>query len=142
MPSLILDSLDLGADPALGGEQLEWVDEWEWTPVAQEQERSLTGKLLVQQGSKLHGRPITLKSNGGAWFPLSLVRSLEVLRDIPGRVMPLTLPDGRAFHVIFDHSEGAPLKASPLFREVAPGADHLYEIELYLITVAPPESTP
>lgn len=138
MPTLILDSLDLGADPTLGGEQLEWVDEFEWTPIAQEQERGLTGKLLVQQGSKLHGRPITLKSNGGAWFRLETVRALEVLRDIPGRVMPLQLPDGRSFHVIFDHSQGAPLKATPLWRQVAPGADHLYEIELSLLTVAPP----
>lgn len=138
MTTLILDSLDLGADPTLGGEQLEWVDEWEWTPVAQEQERGLTGKLLVQQGSKLHGRPITLKSNGAAWFRLDTVRALEVLRDIPGKVMPLQLPDGRSFHVIFDHSQGAPLKATPLFRRVAPSPDCLYEIELSLLTVAPP----
>ncbi|MNG20530.1 hypothetical protein D3C84_1047900 [compost metagenome] len=61
-----------------------------------------------------------------------------MLRDIPAKVMPLVLPDGREFSVIFDHSSGAPLKATPLFRQVAPGADHLYEIELQLITVAPP----
>ncbi len=136
--AMTLDSVDLAADQTLGGDQLEWTDEWDWTPIAQEHERSLSGALLIQQGSKLHGRPITLKSNGAAWFPLSLVRSLEVLRDIPGRVMPLVLPDGREFSVIFDHSTGAPLKATPLFRQVAPGADHLYEIELSLITVAPP----
>ncbi len=137
---MTLDSVDLAADPTLGGEQLEWTDEWDWTPIAQEQERSLSGALLVQQGSKLYGRPITLKSNGGAWFPLSLVRSLEVLRDIPGKVMPLALPDGRTFTVIFDHSNGAPLKATPLFRQVNPGGDHLYELELSLLTVAPPEA--
>lgn len=135
---MTLDSLDLAADPTLGGDQLEWTDEFDWTPIAQEQERSLTGALLVQQGSKLHGRPITLKSNGGAWFRLDTVRSLEVLRDIPGKVMPLELPDGRTFSVIFEHSNGAPLKATPLWRQVAPGADYLYEIELHLITVAPP----
>ncbi|MCM2317876.1 MAG: hypothetical protein NDI93_00935 [Pseudomonas sp.] len=136
--TMTLDSADLGADPALGGVQLEWVDEWDWTPVAQEQERSLSGALLIQHGSKLHGRPITLKSNGAAWFPLSVVRSLEVLRDIPGKQMLLVLPDGREFTVIFDHSGGAPLKATPLWRQVVPDADHLYEIELQLITVAPP----
>lgn len=136
--AMTLDSVDLNADQTLGGDQLEWVDEFEWTPIAQEQERSLTGALLVQQGSKLYGRPITLKSNGAAWFPLSVVRSLEVLRDIPGKVMPLGLPDGRAYSVIFDHSGGAPLKAIPLWRQVNPAADHLYEIELSLITVAPP----
>ncbi|SEJ58022.1 hypothetical protein SAMN05216201_11175 [Pseudomonas linyingensis] len=137
--AMTLDSVDLAADPALGGEQLEWTDEWDWTPIAQEQERSLSGALLVQQGSKLYGRPITLKSNGGAWFTLATVRSLEVLRDIPGRVMPLQLPDGRTFSVIFDHSNGAPLKAKPLWRSVEPD-QWPYEIELSLLTVAPPEA--
>ncbi|MDF5937492.1 hypothetical protein P4234_00090 [Pseudomonas aeruginosa] len=33
--------------------------------VTQEQERSLTGALLVQEGTKLHGRPITLRSGEG-----------------------------------------------------------------------------
>lgn len=136
--TLTLDSLDLDADPAWGGDQIEWVDEFEWTPVAQEQERSLTGALLLQYGTKLYGRPVTLKSGGACWFPLSVVRSLEVLRDIPGKVMPLTLPDGRQFHVVFDHSKEAPLQARQLFRQVAPDADYPHEVDLYLITVAPP----
>lgn len=134
--AMTLDSIDLAADPALGGEQLEWTDEFDWTPVAQEQERSLSGALLLQYGAKQHGRPITLKSNGAAWFTQATVRSLEVLRDIPGKVMPLVLPDGRAFSVVFDHSQSAPLKATPLFRKVAPDDGHLYEIELCLLTVA------
>ncbi|MCY1451725.1 hypothetical protein D9M71_686050 [compost metagenome] len=67
------------------------------------------------------------------------MRSLEVLRDIPGRVMPLQLPDGRTFSVIFDHSNGAPLKAKPLWRSVEPD-QWPYEIELSLLTVAPPEA--
>ncbi|HCR1765151.1 TPA: hypothetical protein ONB22_005849, partial [Pseudomonas aeruginosa] len=53
-----LDAVELG-------DQFEWVDEFTWDAVAQEQERSLTGALLVQEGTKLHGRPITLRSGGG-----------------------------------------------------------------------------
>jgi len=130
---MILDSIDLD-------DQFEWVDEFEWDAIAQEQERSITGALLVQEGVKVHGRPITLQSNGGAWTPLSVVRQLEILRDQPGRVMPLTLPDGREFHVIFNRVESAPLTAKPVFRRVNPDADWLYEVDLRLITVAsPPE---
>ena len=136
--AMILDSLDLAADPAWAGEQLEWVDEFDWSPVAQQHDRALSGGLIIQQGSLLYGRPITLKSNGGCWFPLHVVRALEVLRDLPGRVMPLTLPDGRQFSVVFDHSTGKPLQARPVWRQVNPGDDHDYEIELYLLTVAPP----
>lgn len=128
---MILDSVELD-------DQFEWVDEFEWDAIAQEQERSITGALLVQEGVKLHGRPITLQSNGGVWTPLSVVRQLEILRDQPGRVMLLRLPDGREFHVIFNRADGAPLVAKPLFRRVNPGADWLYEVDLRLITVAPP----
>ncbi|MCY1300191.1 hypothetical protein D9M70_497500 [compost metagenome] len=117
---------------------MEWTDEFEWDAVAQEQQRSLTGALLVQEGVRLHGRPITLRSNGGAWFRLATVRALEVLRDQPGRVMPLTLPDGREFHVIFNRAAGAPVQATPVFRTVNPGPDWEYELTLRLITVAPP----
>ncbi len=62
-----LDAVELG-------DQFEWVDEFTWDAVAQEQERSLTGALLVQEGTKLHGRPITLRSGGGVWTPLWVVR--------------------------------------------------------------------
>ena len=140
--AMMLDSIDLGEQYDLGGDQLEWVDEFDWDAVAQEQDRSLAGTLFVQEGVKVHGRPITLASNGAAWFPLSLVRQLEILRDQPGRVMPLTLPDGREFYVIFNRANGAALEAKPLWRLVNPGADALYELTLRLITVAPPPPAP
>ncbi|SFL23772.1 hypothetical protein [Azotobacter beijerinckii] len=128
---MMLDSVELD-------DQFEWVDEFEWDAVAQEQERSVSGALLIQEGVKLHGRPITLKSNGGVWTPLSVVRSLEVLRNTPSKVMDLTLPDGRAFSVTWNRADGAPLEATPLERLVNPGEDHLYDVNLRLITVAPP----
>lgn len=125
-----LDSVDLD-------DQFEWVDEFDWDPVAQVQERSLSGALLVQEGVKLHGRPVTLQSNGGVWTPLSVVRQLEVLRDQAGRVMPLVLPDGREFSVIFDRTQGSPLTAKQIHRTVRPGPDEPYDVNLRLITVAP-----
>lgn len=133
-----LDTIDLAADPDLGGEQIEWTDEWEWDPVAQEQERSLSGALIIQEGVKRYGRPITLASNGGAWFTLATVRALEALRDQPLIVMLLTLPTGAQHHVTWSRVDGSPLQARPLFRLVDPGPDWLYELTLKLITVAPP----
>lgn len=127
---MMLDSIELD-------DQFEWADEFDWDPVAQEQERSLTGALLVQEGVKLHGRPITLKSSGGVWTPLSVVRQLEALRDQRLKVMPLVLPDGREFSVIFNRSSGAPLKASQVFRTANPSPDEDYDVEISLITVAP-----
>ncbi len=50
---MTLDGIELPDD-------LLWVDEFDWNPVAQDIERSLTGALMVQEQAKLYGRPITL----------------------------------------------------------------------------------
>lgn len=126
---MLLDSVELG-------DQLEWVDEFTWDAVAQEQERSLGGQLLVQEGLKIHGRPITLRSGGGEWTPLSVVRQLEVLRDQRLRVMPLVLPDGREFNVIFNRVDGPSIEAESLFRNVLPTPEDDYLLTIRLITVA------
>lgn len=138
---LTLDAVDLADDPNLGGEQLEWTDEWDWNAVEQQQDRSLSGALILQEGVKLYGRPITLSSNGGAWFTLAKVRALEALAAAPARVMQLTLPTGATYHVVWNRAAGPAVQAKPIYRAVAPGADALYELTLRLITVAPPPDT-
>lgn len=129
--ALMLDTLELD-------DQFEWIDEFAWDAVEQGQERTLTGALVVQEGLKLYGRPITLAANGGVWTPLSVVRQLEALRDQRGLVMPLTLPGGATHSVIFNRASGQALEAKPIERLVEPGPDDPYEITLRLITVAPP----
>lgn len=136
--AMTLHTVDLAADPDLGGDQLEWTDEFDWDSVAQEQERSLTGALMISEGVKLYGRPITLASNDAAWFTLATVRELEDLRDQLGIVMLLTLPTGATHYVTWNRPAGAPVEAKPLFRKVNPDADWLYQLTLRLITVAPP----
>ena len=139
---LTLDDLDLAADPALGGEQMEWVDEWDWNAIEQEQERSLTGALIVQEGVKLYGRPITLSSNGGAWFTLATVRALEAMAGVRGAMHLLTLPSGEQHYVTWNRVAGPVVQATPVHRTVAPGPDWLYQLTLRLITVAPPPPDP
>lgn len=136
--AMMLHTVDLADNPELGGDQLEWTDEFEWDPVAQEQERSLSGALHISEGVKRFGRPITLASNEGAWFTLATVRALEVLRDQIGIQMLLTLPTGATHYVTWNRAAGAPVEAQPLWRRVNPGDDELYQITLRLITVAPP----
>jgi len=136
--ALTLDDIDLADDPDLGGDQLQWIDEWDWNAVEQEQERSLSGALIIQEGVKLYGRPITLSSNGGAWFTLATVRELEARAALPRQVMLLTLPTGATHYVTWNRAAGAAVQAAPLFRRVAPSPDWLHELTLRLITVAPP----
>jgi len=40
--AITLDGLDLPAD-------LEWQDEFDWQPIAHSSERSLTGKMLIEE---------------------------------------------------------------------------------------------
>ena len=136
--TLTLDAVDLAADPDLGGEQLQWTDEHEWDPVEQNQDRSLGGALMVQEGVKLYGRPITLASNEAAWFTLATIEALQALRAQPGIVMLLTLPSGAQHHVTWNRAAGAPVEAVPLFRRVVYQPDDLFTLTLRLITVAPP----
>lgn len=121
-------------------DQLQWVNEFEHDAVAQTQERSITGKLLLQYAAAplLHGREIDLRSNGGVWTPLSVVHQLEAMRDEPGRTMLLTLADGRQFHVIFNRASGPPLTVTPVEREAYATPDSAYFVDLRLITVEKP----
>lgn len=119
-------------------DQLQWVNEFDHNPIEQTREHSITGALLIQEGVKLYGREIELRSNGGVWTPLSVVRQLEVMRDEPGRVMLLTLPGNRQYHVIWNRTSGSPLTAEPLFREAYSTPDSVYDVNLRLLTVAPP----
>lgn len=118
-------------------DDFQWVNEFSHSPVEQTREHSITGALLIQEGLKLHGRSIELRSNGGVWTPLAVVRQLEALRNQIVTPMELELPDARLLHVIWDRSN-APLEAEPLERETYPAADSLYLVTLRLLTVAPP----
>ena len=85
-------------------EDVWWTDEFAWKAVEQSSSRSLTGARIVHLGTKTKGRPITLTSNErGGWVPRSTVLALRALADTHGITYTLTLADGRAFQVQFDH---------------------------------------
>ena len=115
-------------------DDFQWVNEFDHNPIQQTVEYSLTGALLLQEGVKQQGRSIDLRSNGGVWTPLSVVRQLEALRDQSSVPMELVLADGREFKVVWDRS-AAPLAAEPLERETYPKPESLHFIEMRFITV-------
>jgi hypothetical protein len=95
---------------------LVWEDEFTWSPVASSAEYSLTGALIVQQATKLAGRPITLigKSDGTAHtggITLTNLRLLKTALDVAGASWTLTLHDARTFTVTVREN---PLEAEPL----------------------------
>ena len=115
-----------------------WSDEFDWKPVEQNIERAVDGALIVQEGKKKSGRPITLSaSDGQGWIKRS---SLSILKDwsaLQAEQFTLVFEyphDTRQFNVIFNHAEGAidaePVKGFPTVSE-----DDFYKVTLKFIEV-------
>nr|MDT0253689.1 hypothetical protein [Endozoicomonas sp.] len=120
-------------------DDLLWINEFEWNPVEQNQERTLTGALLVQEQSKQHGRSIKLSGGDDAgWVNRSTVVSLLTLSETTHQIMTLTLPDLRQFSVIFDRSSGSPVEAQQILPFAFPGDNYQYSLTIRLLTVETP----
>lgn len=87
-------TLELPAD-------MRWRDEFDWQALAQSQvQYSLGGSAIIQQGTMLAGRPVTL---GGEWIwlPRTTLLTLAAWADVPELEMTLAHPDGRQLNVCF-----------------------------------------
>lgn len=124
--TITLDAITLPAD-------LQWTDELSWSPVAQTVERSVDGRQLIQAGTLVEGRPITLASNGAAWFDRSTLVALQATMT-PDATFTLTI-HGQPFTVAWDHEQGA-MEPDEVMRQGNPGDNHKYTATLRFITVA------
>lgn len=133
-------AITLGAMTLPAG--LVWIDEFDWTPVQQSSEYSLSGALMVHSATKLAGRPITLsgQTDGAhhtAWISRTHLLTLKSALDMAGATFTLTLHDARSFTV----AANGPIKATPLpvYRSLLPADpddDFWYRlIEIPLIEV-------
>jgi hypothetical protein len=86
-------------------DRLDWVDEYEWSPVEQASAYSTTGALLIDVALKQAGRPITLVgTDTAAWISRALCDTLQAWASLPGITLTLTLR-GTAHQVVFDHAQ-------------------------------------
>lgn len=116
---------------------MQWADEFDWTPVATESDYTLTGALVIQSGLKLAGRPITLLGGDDAcWLSRADVAVLHAWAGEADLVLTLDL-HGDTHHVRFDHAQ-RPIEAREVFRLADPGTDHPYTITIRLIEVPAP----
>ena len=126
---MMLDDIELPDD-------LLWVNEFDWNPVEQSQERSLNGALLVQEQGKQYGRSIVLSGGEEAgWVSRSVVIDLFALSSIANKVMTLTLADLRQYSVIFDRGSGSPVEARQLLPFAYPDDSGKYLLTLKFMTV-------
>ena len=113
-----------------------WVNEFDWSPVAQSVDRSLTGALMVFESEKAFGRSIVLGDGDNSWLTKIEVDAVFALSQILNKKMDLSLPDGRRFTVIFDRTDSAPLTVTPIFPTSQPDSTDYYGVILRLLTVA------
>jgi hypothetical protein len=124
-----------GTTTATLPEDIQWINEFDWTPVVQDIKYSLAGSAIVQEGAKQAGREIVLATGDGTWVSRAEIIYLKTLADQSVTSMTLTLANGDIKTVIFDRGQ-APIVAREVFRKASPGLDHVYTLEIRLIEVS------
>ena len=115
-----------------------WSDEFDWKLIEQNQERAIDGTLIIQEGKKKSGRPITLSpSDGQGWIKrsdLSVIQGWSALQDEQFTLEFEYPHDNRQFNVIFNHSDGA-INAKPVMGFPTVSDGDYYEVTLKFIEV-------
>lgn len=94
-----------------------WENEFDWFPVGQSQEYSLTGDLIIEESEKQNGRPISLVgSESLGWVDKSVLDALVASAQIPNLKMTLSLSSGQSFTVRWDLSKEKCVEATKVFR--------------------------
>jgi hypothetical protein len=113
---------------------LQWNDEFAWSPVEHSTDYSLIGNLVVQEGTRQDGRPITLYGGpDGAWITRATLQALYAMASVPYQTLTLALWD-RTFNVMFRRPA---LEADEIIRKANPSAEHDYAITINLMEITP-----
>ncbi len=116
-----------------------WSDEFEWKAIEQSQEYAVNGSLIIQEGKKLSGRPITLTADQNmAWLKRHVVSKLKTWSALQSEQFTLVLEyfhDNRQFNVIFNHSE-IPIEAKPVKDIPTISDDDYYNVTLRFTEVS------
>jgi hypothetical protein len=106
---------------------LEWVDEFDFTAVAQRTGRTITGALWVEELALAAGRPITLQSGEDrAWVKRAVLETMLAWAQTPGATLTLNWR-GADYSVIFDRQQGKPIEARlvEIYDDVDAGDDYV-----------------
>lgn len=115
-------------------QDVQWFDEFDYSPLAQSNPvYTLNGAMVVQEGLKQAGRPITL---GGewVWHKRGDFKLLKAWRDTPLLTMTLTHYDLRTFSVKFRNHEQA-IDCQPVVYQTPESDNTPYIGEIRLMTV-------
>ncbi len=115
-----------------------WSDEFDWQPIEQSQERAVSGVLIIQEGKKKSGRPITLTADKNmAWVKRHIVSKLKTWSVLQEK---FTLQfdyfhDKRVFNVAFIHQDKA-IEARPVLDHPSVSEDEEYNVTLRFLELS------
>ena len=128
-------TLDDGTTSITIPNSLQWVDEYDWTPIGQDKKPTIGGGLVISESHILKGRPITLNSGVDVIVTKAIVDALYALYIVADKTYTLTLPDLRTFEVMYDRSSENAFEPKQLFRINVPSSTHEYTLTLRLMEV-------
>lgn len=115
------------------------IDDLNWSAVASNQQRALDGTLIIQQGIKKYGKPLTLQSpDDMGWLTRETVNKLASERDKLSATFWLDyLADGavKRVKVAFDTSKDNAVEAKPVKGFNSPQLDDPFLVTLRFIEV-------
>lgn len=115
-----------------------WSDEFDWNPIEQKQDRAVDGALIIQEGIKKSGRPITLTADKNmAWLKRHIVSKLKdwsVLQE-KFELQFNYFHDKRIFIVVFNHQDKA-IEAKPVLDHPSVSDDDEYNVTLRFLEIS------
>lgn len=115
--------------------QYSWSDEHDWSGLAQSTPvRTLSGALVIQQGTKQAGRPIHLVGQN-AWMARSELKQLQAMTAVPELQFALTHPDSRVFNVMFSRPAIANISPVKPFKPADERPTDRFRFDLHFMTV-------
>lgn len=113
-----------------------WSDEFNWHPVEQTVQRTITGAQVLQSAQRVAGRAITLEpeDDNSAWHAREVVEQLRNWAAVAGLTLELTLR-GTIRNVVFRHHDGAGLEARPIVHFSDPDNTDFYRCTLRFMEI-------
>ena len=115
-----------------------WSDE-NWSVIEQNQEFAISGALIIQEGRKQAGRPITLQpaNKKKGWIKLRDLNTLRLWQNLQEQfTLQFEWPhDQREFNVIWNHKDGA-LESTPIKNTPAVSLNDFFNVTLRFTEVS------
>ena len=115
-----------------------WSDEFDWNPIEQKQDRAVDGALIIQEGKKKSGRPISLTADKNmAWLKRHIVSKLKDWSVLQEKfVLQFNyFHDKRTFNVVFNHQDKA-IEAKPVLEHPSVSDDDEYNVTLRFLELS------